>query len=133
MNDPARLDPIRTSSLEASADRALFSRITLLASTMLDCPIALLSMIEEERQWFLGSTGLALSETPRDVSFCAVCIAGEGPLLVEDARADLRFRDNPLVTGAPFIRSYLGVPIHGEGGVRLGALCAISPHPHAFS
>ncbi len=133
MNDPARPDVIRNSGLEASADRALFSRITLLASTMLDCPIALLSMVEEERQWFLGSTGLALSETPRDVSFCAVCIAGEGPLLVEDARADPRFRDNPLVTGTPFIRSYLGVPIHGEGGVRLGALCAISPAPHAFS
>lgn len=74
-----------------------------------------------------------LAETPRDVSFCAVCIAGEGPLLVEDARADRRFRDNPLVTGVPFIRSYLGVPIRGEGGVRLGALCAISPEPHAFS
>jgi PAS domain-containing protein len=90
-------------------------------------------MVEEERQWFLGSTGLDLAETPRDVSFCAVCIAGEGPLLVEDARADLRFRDNPLVTAAPFIRSYLGVPIHGEGGARRGALCAISPEPHAFS
>ena len=133
MNDPARLDIIRTTGLEASADRALFSRITLLASTMLDCPIALLSIVEDTRQWFLGSTGLGLAETPRDVSFCAVCIAGEGPLLVEDARADLRFRDNPLVTGAPFIRSYLGVPIQTEGGLRLGALCAISSEPHAFS
>ena len=133
MNDPARLDIIRTTGLEASADRALFSRITLLASTMLDCPIALLSIVEDTRQWFLGSTGLGLAETPRDVSFCAVCIAGEGPLLVEDARADLRFRDNSLVTGAPFIRSYLGVPIQTEGGLRLGALCAISSEPHAFS
>lgn len=133
MTDPARLDIIRTTGLDASADRALFSRITSLARTMLDCPIALLSIVEDTRQWFLGSTGLDLAETPRDVSFCAVCIAGEGPLLVEDARADPRFRDNPLVTGAPYIRSYLGVPIQTEGGLRLGALCAISPEPHAFS
>lgn len=133
VNETARLDLIRHLDLETGADRALFSRITLLASKMLDCPIALLSIVEDKRQWFLGRTGLALGETPRDVSFCAVCIAGEGPLLVTDARADLRFRNNALVTGAPFIRSYLGVPIHGEGGVRLGALCAISPEPYAFT
>jgi diguanylate cyclase (GGDEF)-like protein/PAS domain S-box-containing protein len=133
VTDPAPLDAIRHLDLESNADRALFSRITLLATTMLDCPVALLSIVEETRQWFLGSTGLDIAETPRDVSFCAVCIAGEGPLLVADARADLRFRNNPLVTGGPLIRSYLGVPIHAEGGVRLGALCAISPEPHAFS
>lgn len=132
MNDPGRLDVIRSLGLETSADRALFSRITVLASTMLGSPTALLSIVEDSRQWFLGRTGFDCDETPRDVSFCAVCIAGEGPLLVPDARADLRFRDNPLVKAAPFIRSYLGVPIRGEGGVLLGALCAISPEPHAF-
>ncbi|GAB4479401.1 MAG: EAL domain-containing protein [Erythrobacter tepidarius] len=133
MSDSARLDVLSSLDLETSADRALFSRITLLATTMLGCPIALLSIVEAERQWFLGSTGLDLTETPPDVSFCAICIAGEGPLLVADARADPRFRDNPLVTGAPFVRSYLGVPIRDEGAVTLGALCAISPEPHAFS
>lgn len=132
MNDPGRLDVIRSLGLETSADRALFSRITVLASTMLGSPTALLSIVEDSRQWFLGRTGFDCDETARDVSFCAVCIAGEGPLLVPDARADLRFRDNPLVKAAPFIRSYLGVPIRGEGGVLLGALCAISPEPHAF-
>jgi diguanylate cyclase (GGDEF)-like protein/PAS domain S-box-containing protein len=132
VHDPDRLDVIHNLGLETSADRALFSRITVLASTMLGCPIALLSIVEDVRQWFLGRTGIDLDETPRDVSFCAVCISGEGPLLVPDARVDLRFRDNALVTGAPFIRSYVGVPIRGEGGVLLGALCAISPEPHAF-
>jgi len=132
VHDPDRLDVIHNLGLETSADRALFSRITVLASTMLGCPIALLSIVEDVRQWFLGRTGIDLDETPRDVSFCAVCISGEGPLLVPDARADLRFCDNALVTGAPFIRSYVGVPIRGEGGVLLGALCAISPEPHAF-
>lgn len=132
VNDIARLDAIRRLDLETSADRALFSRITELASTMLDCPIALLSVVEDERQWFLGRTGLALHETPRDLSFCAVCIGGEEPLLVADARRDPRFRDNALVTGAPFVRSYLGVPIRSEAGVLLGSLCAISPVPNAF-
>lgn len=132
VNDLTRLHAIRSLALEASADRALFSRITVLASTMLGCPIALLSVVEEERQWFLGRTGLDVDETPIDVSFCAVCILGEGPLLVHDARSDTRFAANALVTGAPFIRSYLGVPICGEGGVLLGALCAISPEPSAF-
>ena len=132
MSDPGRLDAIRTLDLETSADRALFSRITVLASTMLGCPTALLSIVEDTRQWFLGRTGFDSAETPLDVSFCAVCIAGDAPLLVSDARADRRFRHNRLVTAAPFIRSYLGVPIRGEGGVLLGALCAISPEPHAF-
>ena len=132
VHDPDRLDVIRNLGLEMNADRALFSRITMLASTMLGCPIALLSIVEGARQCFLGRTGIDLHETPRDVSFCAVCITGEGSLLVPDARADLRFGDNALVTGAPFIRSYLGVLIRGEGGVLLGALCAISPEPHAL-
>ena len=133
MNGFARLDAIRELGLDSVADRSLFSHITVLASTMLGCPVSLLSVVEDERQWFLGATGFDLAETPIDVSFCAVCILGEGPLLVGDARTDARFAGNALVTGAPFIRSYLGVPIRSDEGVRLGALCAISPQPHAFA
>ena len=128
-----RLDAIRDLELETGADRALFSRITVLASTILGCPIALLSVVEEDRQWFLGRTGFALEETPRDMSFCAVCMAAEAPLLVADARTDPRFGSNPLVTGAPHVRSYLGVPIRADSGLLLGALSALSPVPHAFS
>ena len=132
VNESARLDAIRKLDLESSADRALFSRITVLASAMLGCPTALLSVVEAERQWFLGRTGFDCDETARDVSFCSVCIAERTPLLVPDTRADPRFRDNPLVTGAPYVRSYLGVPIRGEGEILLGALCVISPEAHAF-
>lgn len=132
MKDDPRLDAIRSLDLEAIADRALFSRITLLASTMLGCPIALLSVVEEERQWFLGRTGTELTETPITDSFCAVCLQGDGPMLVEDAATDPRFARNTLVTGEPFIRSYIGVPICGEGGILLGTLCGISDVPHAF-
>ena len=127
-----RLDAIRSLGLDAVPDRDLFSRITLLASTMLGCPVALLSVVELERQWFLGRTGTELAETPISDSFCAVCIRSEKPMLIADARTDPRLADNPLVTGAPFIRSYLGVPIRSDGGVLLGALCCISPEPGAF-
>ena len=133
MSESPRLDAIRSLGLDAIPDRDLFSRITLLASTMLGCPIALLSVVEQERQWFLGRTGTELLETPIADSFCAVCVLGEGPQLIDDARADPRLAQNDLVTGAPFIRSYIGVPIRGEDRVILGALCGISPLPGAFS
>ena len=113
-------------------DRELFSRITVLASTMLGCPIALLSVVEQERQWFLGRTGTDLAETPVSDSFCAVCIQSEAPMLIRDAREDPRLENNSLVTGAPFIRSYLGVPIRSDDGHLLGALCCIAPEPDAF-
>lgn len=132
MTDSPRLDAIRSLGLDAVPDRDLFSRITVLASTMLGCPIALLSVVEEDRQWFLGRTGTDLLETPIEDSFCAVCVLEESPLLIPDARLDPRLADNDLVTGAPFIRSYIGVPVHGDGGVLLGALCGISPEPDAF-
>lgn len=132
MPDPSRLDAIRRLGLEDIADRDVFSRITLLASTVLDCPISLLSIIEEDRQWFLGRTGTTLDETPIDASFCATLVLDDGPMLVEDAQADPRLKDTALVTGPPFIRSYIGVPIRSDDGTVLGALCAISQKPGAF-
>lgn len=132
MTDHSRLDALRNLALEAIADRDIFSRITHLASTMLGAPIALLSVVEEQRQWFLGRTGTDLTETCIADSFCAVCILGNGPLLVTDARRDPRFAKTGLVAGAPFIRSYLGVPIRGDADVLIGALCCISDAPDAF-
>ena len=132
VTESLRLDAIRSLGLDAVPDRDLFSRITLLASTMLGCPMALLSVVEQERQWFLGHTGTDLVETPISDSFCAVCIQSEVPMLIADARADLRLADNALVTGGPMIRSYLGVPIRSDEGLLLGALCCISPDAGAF-
>jgi diguanylate cyclase (GGDEF)-like protein/PAS domain S-box-containing protein len=133
VTDLPRLDTIRKLGLKAIADRDVFSRITVLASTMLGSPIALLSVVEDERQWFLGRTGTDLAETPIGESFCAVCMMGGGPMLIEDARCDPRFARNDLVNGLPFIRSYLGVPIRIDDSVMLGALCVISPERGAFS
>lgn len=114
-------------------DPEIFSRITQLTTAILQCPVSLVAIVEAERQWFLGKTGFGPDETPIAQSICAVCIAGGDPLLVRDTQADPRFENNELVTGAPFIRSYLGVPIRYENGELLGTLCAISPEPDAFS
>lgn len=133
MNENARLACLRRLDLEAMPDPEIFSRITQLATTILKCPVSLVSIVEDKRQWFLGKTGFALTETPIDVSFCAVCIAGEAPLLVRDTRLDARFSGNALVTAEPHIRSYLGVPIRYESGELLGTLCAISPDPDCFT
>ncbi len=128
-----RLDAIRNLGLDAIPDRDLFSRITLLATNILGCPIALLSVVEQDRQWFLGRTGVDLPETPIADSFCAACVLDEKPLLIRDAREDARMAPSRLVTGPPQIRSYLGVPIRAEDGMVLGALCVISPEPDAFT
>lgn len=94
--------------------------------------MALLSIVEDDRQWFLGRTGTTLDETPIEASFCATHVLGDGPLLIDDARTDPRLKDTALVTGPPYIRSYIGVPIRFDNGAALGALCAISPEPGAF-
>lgn len=127
-----RLEAISNLGLGAINDRDVFSRITLLASSMLNCPIALLSVVEDQRQWFLGRTGTELCETPVEDSFCAECVLSAGPVLIPDARADPRMKDKGLVVGPPYIRSYLGIPIRADNGVLIGALCAISPEPNAF-
>ncbi len=132
MNDQQRLDAIRDLGLQAIPRRDVFSHITHLVSVMLDCPIALLSVVEDERQWFLGRTGTDLLETGIEDSFCRYCVLSEGPLLIDDARTEPRLAGNQLVSGAPFIRSYMGVPIRSDDGLLLGALCAISPQPNAF-
>jgi diguanylate cyclase (GGDEF)-like protein/PAS domain S-box-containing protein len=106
-----------------------FDRITRLLARVLDVPIALVSLIDTERQWFKSRVGLDVSETPLAVSFCAHAVAADAPLVVTDARQDRRFSDNPLVLGAPFIRFYAGVPIHAGNGTALGTLCAIGRQP----
>lgn len=133
MKPDTRLACIKRLELETMPDPEIFSRITTLTTATMGCPVALVSIVEEHRQWFLGRTGFALPETPIEMSFCTHCVEAGQPVLVEDAACDPRFADNALVTGAPFIRSYLGVPIRFEGGEVLGTLCVISPLPGAFT
>jgi diguanylate cyclase (GGDEF)-like protein len=110
-----------------------FDRITRLAARAFDVPIALVSLVDRERQWFKSKRGLDASETGRNISFCGHAILQEGALVVEDALQDPRFHDNPLVVGDPKIRFYAGHAIHGPGGCRIGTLCVIDRQPREFT
>lgn len=110
-----------------------FNRITRLASQMLGVPIALISLVDRQRQWFLSRVGLEPRETPREVAFCAHTICSDDVMVVSDATADDRFRDNPLVTGDPHIRFYAGVPLQTRSGFNVGTLCVISPQPRQLA
>ncbi|MEZ6022406.1 MAG: GAF domain-containing protein [Hyphomonadaceae bacterium] len=114
---------------------ASLEAITRCARTAIGAPIALISLIDHDRQWLMCRLGLdGTTETPREVSFCAHAINTAEPFVVPDARADARFSDNPLVTGPPHVRSYLGMPlVTAHGGLALGSLCVIDHVPRAWS
>ena len=109
-----------------------FDRYTRLAKRLFDVPIALISLVDTNRQWFKSSQGLDATETPRDISFCGHALLEQSILVVEDAIEDERFHDNPLVTEDPNIRFYAGCPVAGPGGHRLGTLCIIDRVPRSL-
>ena len=107
-----------------------FDRLTRIAQHALGAPIALLSLVDSNRQWFKSCQGLDASETPRSISFCGHTILGDRIFVIPDALLDPRFADNPLVTGAPHIRFYAGAPLTLGDGMRVGTLCVIDSKPH---
>lgn len=132
-NEALRLDALRSTALLDSAPEPAFDRITRLVARALDVPIALISLVDEKRQWFKSRIGVEAGQTPREQAFCAHAILETEPLVVPDATADARFADNPLVTGAPDIRAYAGVPIRNRHGYAIGTLCAIDSQPRSFT
>ncbi|MEQ8586421.1 MAG: histidine kinase dimerization/phospho-acceptor domain-containing protein [Thalassobaculaceae bacterium] len=110
-----------------------FDRITRTASRLLDAPIALVSLVDKDRQWFKSKCGLAVGETPREDAFCTYTILQRTPLIVEDALADDRFRNNRLVVSEPRIRAYAGIPLVTESGFALGSLCVLDTRPRVFT
>ncbi|MEQ8660007.1 MAG: GAF domain-containing protein, partial [Gammaproteobacteria bacterium] len=108
-------------------------RLTRLASRACATPIAAVTLVDAERQWFKSRRGLDVSETPRRQAFCAHTILREGLTVVPDAARDARFSDNALVIGAPHLRFYAGVPLHGRDGSRVGALCVLDHAPRELS
>lgn len=110
-----------------------FERITRTVQRVFNVPIALVTLVDSNRQWFKSRAGLGVAETPRSVSFCGHAILSEGAFVIPDAHADARFADNPLVTGEPFVRFYAGIPLHEAGGWRVGTLCVIDREPRSFS
>lgn len=93
----------------------------------------LISLIDQDRQWFKARIGLEASETTRSISFCGYAILGEGTLMVPDAKCDGRFIDNPLVLNPPYIRFYAGHPLRAGNGKAIGTLCMFDPHPRVLS
>ncbi len=129
-----RLARLRALGVLDSAPEPLFDSLTRLAARITGTPIALVSLIDEQRQWFKANLGLpGVQQTPRDFAFCAHAILDSDVMTVTDARTDPRFADNPLVTGDPGIRFYAGAPLTLPGGERLGTLCVIDRAPRQLS
>ncbi|MEO1487896.1 MAG: EAL domain-containing protein [Pseudomonadota bacterium] len=133
MSEKTRLECLRKLALDRFKQPQLISKITQLATIMLDCPTALVAIVEEEREWFLGRTGADIDEIERDKSFCSICIEDTKPLLISDVMGDERFCDHPARRAGIAARSYLGVPIMTECGHAIGTLCVASPEPDAFA
>lgn len=128
-NEPQRLAALRALGLLDGKPERAFDDITELARRLLDVPIALVSLVDVDRQWFLSAAGLDAQETPRPISFCGHAIMQSDILIVPDATLDPRFHDNPLVVGDPFLRFYAGQPLRLADGMQIGTLCVLSPAP----
>ena len=128
----ARLAELTSLGLLDTQPEERFDRITRTARRLFGVATALVSLVDAERQWFKSAQGLDARETARDISFCGHTILADDAFIIEDAALDARFADNPLVRGAPHIRFYAGMPLHGPHGHRIGTLCLIDPAPRRF-
>lgn len=132
-DEDERLAALRQYDVLDTAAEAEFDDFTRLAAQLCGTPIALISLVDADRQWFKSRVGLDATETPRDISFCGHAIY-EGELLeIPDALNDVRFCDNPLVAGQPGIRFYAGAPLIAPGGHGIGTLCVIDMRPHTLT
>lgn len=133
-NEQQRLRRLRNLGILDTFPEQVYDDIVFLASEIADVPIALMTLVDLDRQWFKSKVGLDATETHRDHAFCAHAIRKPNELLVvTNATRDSRFADNPLVTGAPSIRFYAGAPLVCSDGTALGTLCVIDRKPRNLS
>lgn len=132
-NEQQRLESLRRMQILSTPNEEAFDRIVRLTKRLFGVPIALISLVDEHRQWFKSCSGLGLRQTERRLSFCGHAILHEELFVVPDARRDERFHDNPLVTGAPGITFYAGRPIKNWEGFLIGTLCVIDTQPRQLT
>lgn len=128
-DEEARLKALRSLGILDTSSEERFDRLARMAKRLFDVPIALVSLVDENRQWFKSCIGLDVTETSRDISFCGHAILDDDIFIIADAAKDARFSDNPLVTGEPHIRFYAGCPLRYVDGSKLGTLCIIDKVP----
>lgn len=131
-DEAERIENLRSLLILDTPPEERFDNLTRAAAGFFRVPVAVVSLIDSERQWFKSICGLDARETGRDISFCGHAILQDEVMVVEDALDDPRFADNPLVTGSPAIRFYAGAPLKSAQGHNLGTLCLISPQPRTM-
>jgi len=128
-NESTRLDRLRYYDILDSEEEGMFDDLTKLTAQILDVPTCVISLVDDDRQWFKSRYGEELKETPRDISFCQYTIMDTRIMEVGNALLDERFNTSPLVKDKPSIRFYAGSPLVDEEGASIGALCAIDSKP----
>ena len=132
-DEPGRIAALQRYAILDTPAEGAFDKVTHLIRALFGVPMSAVSLIDADRQWFKSLDGLDATETPRSVAFCDHAIRQDEPLIITDALDDPRFRDNPLVTGDPGIRSYAGVPLRTPDGYNIGSLCAIDTRARDFA
>jgi diguanylate cyclase (GGDEF)-like protein len=132
-NEPQRLNELHALKLLNTPAEERFDRLTRLAKRLFNVSASVVSLLDAEHQWFKSGDGISATQTARDISFCGHAILQDDVMIVEDARQDERFYDNPLVTGEPQIRFYAGCPLRAPNGAKVGTLCILDSKTRPFS